>query len=107
MTNVRYNPQQLRLVYISRGSFLVEEQGLSGWDSGIIDNQKGLASNIIGTRSNQFSGNEITLFRLNFVVVGTGTGQVELENLKVLSSKGNELPCNITPLKYSIEEGKD
>ncbi len=102
--NIQYNPSQLKLVYISRGTFLVEEGDLSEWHSGVIDNQNGRVTGIGGTRTGTLQNNEVTLFRLNFIVVGTGTGEVDVENLKVLNSNGNELHCEFTPLQYRIEE---
>lgn len=102
--NIQYNPAQLKLVYISRGTFLVEEGNLTEWHSGVIDNQNGRVTGIGGTRTGTLQNNEVTLFRLNFIVVGTGTGEVDVENLKVLNSNGNELHCEITPLQYRIEE---
>ncbi len=102
--NIQYNPAQLKLVYISRGTFLVEEGNLSEWHSGVIDNQNGRVTGIGGTRNGTLQNNEVTLFRLNFIVVGTGTGEVDVENLKVLNSNGNELHCEFTPLQYRIEE---
>jgi hypothetical protein len=105
-TNVKFDPKQLRLVYVSRGTFLVEDEGLAQWNSGTIDNQNGLVSNIGGIRSKPFNGNEITLIRLNFIVIGTGAGQVALDNLKLLNSKENELACDFAPIKYQIEEEK-
>jgi hypothetical protein len=104
--NVRFNPKQLKLVYISRGTFLVEDDRLAAWNSGTIDNQNGRATDISGTRTGPLRSNEITLLRLNFIVIGTGTGQVELENPKVLNSNGNELTCEFTPLQYGIKEEK-
>jgi hypothetical protein len=106
VTNVRFNPEQLKLVYISRGAFLVEDERLAEWNSGIIDMHNGLVSNINGTRTKPFSGNEITMIRLNFIVIGTGTGRVELEDPKVLNSKGNELSYEFIPIQYRIEEEK-
>lgn len=103
-TNIQYNPAQLKLVYVSRGTFLVEEGNLSEWHSGAIDDQNGRVTGIGGTRTGTLQNNEVTLFRLNFIVVGTGTGQVDVENLKVFNSNGNELHCEFTPLQYRIEE---
>jgi len=106
ITNVKFDSKQLRLVYVSRGTILVEDGGLAEWKSGVIDNQHGLVSNISGIRSKPFSGNEITLIRLNFIVIGPGAGQVELDNLKVLNAGDTQLACDFTPLKYQIEEEK-
>jgi hypothetical protein len=105
-TNVKFDPNQLRLVYVSRGTFLVEDEGLAEWNSGVIDNQNGLTNNISGSRTKPFKGNEITLLRLNFIVIGSGAGQVELDNLKILNASDTELTCDFTPLKYQIEEEK-
>lgn len=101
--NVKYNPGQLRLVYVSRGTFLVEEQGLSEWHQGVIDNQKGLAAKISGIRSQPFSGKETVLIRLNFIVIEAGSGQITIENPKLISSKGIERDFDFTPLQYKIE----
>jgi hypothetical protein len=102
-TDVKYDPTQLKLVYVSRGTFLVENQGLAEWNSGVIDNQNGLAADIFGIRSLPFSGNIITLMRLNFVVIGTGSGQISLGDPKVVSPKGIERAFGFAPLQYQIE----
>ena len=101
---VNYNPNQLRLIYVSRGTFLVEGQGLAEWNRGIIDNQKGLATKISGIRSQSFSGKETILIRLNFIVIGAGNGQITLNNPKLISSKGIERAFDFAPLQYKIEK---
>lgn len=101
---IKYNPEQLKLVYISRGTFLVENDHLSEWQSGVIDYQNGRVTGITGTRTGPLQSNEVTLFRLNFIVIGNGNGEVDLENIKILNASGNELNCEFTPLKYQIEE---
>ncbi len=105
-TDVKYDPEQLRLVYVSRGTFLVEEQDLAEWNRGVIDNQKGLAVNISGIRSKSFSGNEITLMRLNFIVIGSGNGLITLENPRIVSSGGIERTFDFAPLQFEIEQEK-
>lgn len=104
--DLKYNPKQLRLVYVSRGTFLVEDQGLAEWNSGVIDNQMGLAANISGIRSQSFSGKETTLMRLNFIVTDVGHGQILLENPKIVSSNGIERVFDYTPLQFQVEQEK-
>lgn len=104
--DLKYNPKQLKLVYVSRGAFLVEDQGLAEWNSGVIDNQKGLAANISGIRCQSFSGKETTLMRLNFIVIGAGNGQILLENPKIVSSNGIERVFDYTPLQFQVEQEK-
>ncbi|NLW48363.1 MAG: hypothetical protein GXY86_13650 [Firmicutes bacterium] len=104
--DVKYNPNQLRLVYVSRGTFLVEGQGLAEWNSGVVDHQQGLAAKISGIRTQSFNGKETILIRLNFVVTGAGNGQITLENSKIISSKGIEREFDFTPLQYQIEQEK-
>lgn len=101
--DVKYNPGQLRLVYVSRGTFLVEGLGLAEWNSGVIDNQIGLAAKISGIRSQPYSGKETILIRLNFIVIEAGSGQITIENTKLISSKGIERDFDFTPLQYKIE----
>lgn len=101
--DVKYNPEHLRLVYVSRGAFLVEEQGLAEWNGGVIDNQNGRVVNISGIRSRPFSGNETTLIRLNFIVIGAGSGEISLDNPKIVSSNGIERDFDFTPLQYLID----
>lgn len=103
--DLRYNPQQLKLVNVSRGDFLVEDQGLSEWNSGDIDEQNGLAANISGIRNQSFSGKETILIRLDFIVIGSGNGRIMLENSKIVSSNGIERTFAYTPLQYQIEQG--
>ncbi len=104
--DVKYNPKQLKLVYVSRGTFLVEDQGLAEWNSGVIDNQNGVAANISGIRCQSFNGKETTLVGLNFIVIGTGSGQILLENPKMVTSNGIERAFDFTPLQYQIEQEK-
>jgi hypothetical protein len=102
--DVKYNPGHLKLVYVSRGTFLVEGQGLAEWNNGVIDNQKGLAAKIAGIRSQSFSGKETILIRLNFVVIGAGNGQITLEKSKIINSRGIERAFDFVPLLYKIEK---
>ncbi len=102
-TDVKYNPKQLRLVHVSRGVFLVEGPGLAEWNSGAIDAQNGLVANISGIRNQSFSGKETALIRLDFIVIGVGSGQISLDNLKIISSNGVERAFDFTPLEYQIK----
>ena len=104
--DVKYNPEQLRLVHVSRGAFLVEDQGLADWNSGVIDAQQGLVTNISGIRRQPFSGGETTLIRLDFIVIGAGKGRISLENTKMVSSNGIERAFNFAPLEYEIVREK-
>lgn len=101
--DVKYDPGQLRLVYVSRGTFLVEGHGLADWNNGVIDDQIGLAAKISGIRSQSFSGKETILIRLNFIVLEAGSGQITIKNPKLISSKGIERAFDFTPLQYKIE----
>ncbi|HBF38913.1 MAG TPA: hypothetical protein DDW50_16535 [Firmicutes bacterium] len=103
-TNVIFDPKQLKLVYISRGTFLVQDNELAQWHSGVIDNEIGRVADIGGTRTKPLGRDEVTMFRLNFIVIGTGTGKVDLDALKVFNPNGNELHCDFTPFQYKIEE---
>lgn len=100
--DVKYNPKQLKLVNVSRGAFLVEDQGLAEWNSGVIDAQKGLTADISGIRYQPFSGDETTLIRLNFIVIGPGKGRISLGNAKIVSSNGIERAFDFAPLEYEI-----
>lgn len=105
--DVKYNPEQLRLVYISRGTFLVEGQDLAYWSSGLIDHQSGLANQIYGIRETPFNGEETVLARLNFLVIGSGNGAIEAENLVIIDSGEGEIPFSLNKLEYKIEgDGK-
>ncbi len=104
--DVKYDSGKLRLVYISRGTFLIEGDDFSEWKSGEIDNKNGIARNINGSRRKAYSGNEVTFIRLNFIVTAAGASEVTLENIKLLDANGNEVNCGYTPLKLQIEEAK-
>jgi hypothetical protein len=104
ITDVKYNPKQLRLISVSRGTFCVEDQGFAEWNSGEIDNQNGLVTKIFGIRFQPFSGNTTTLMRLNFIVIDTGSGEISLVNPKIVNSRGIEQDFNFTPLPYQIEK---
>lgn len=105
--DVKYNPKQLRLVYISRGTFLVEGQDLAYWSSGQIDHDSGLAKQIYGIRETPFNGEETVLARLNFLVIGGGAGAIEAENLVIIDSGEGEIPFSLNKLEYKIEgDGK-
>jgi hypothetical protein len=104
--NLTYDPQQIRLIYVSRGTFLVEDDELSPWSSGTLDNQNGSLTGLSGARIKPFTGAAATLARLNFMVVGAGSGQIQLEGVKLFDSSGKELPCAAAAVKYQIGEGK-
>lgn len=105
--DVKYNPEQLRLVYISRGTFLVEGQDLAYWSSGQIDNDSGRAKLIYGIRETSFNGEDTVLARLNFVVIGNGNGQIEAENLVIIDSEEREISFGLDNIEYKIEgDGK-
>jgi hypothetical protein len=105
--DVKYNPEQLRLVYISRGTFLVEGQDLAYWSSGQIQHDSGIAKQTYGIRNTPFNGEETVLARLNFLVIGDGTGQIEIENLVIIDSDEGEIPFSLNKLEYIIEgDGK-
>ncbi|MGE5606919.1 MAG: hypothetical protein ACM3YE_14680 [Bacteroidota bacterium] len=105
--DVKYDPEQLRLVYISRGTFLVEGQELAYWSSGQIDHESGLVKQIYGIRETPFNGEETVLARLNFLVIGGGTGRIEAENLVIIDSGEGEVPFSLNKLEYKIEgDGK-
>ena len=102
--NVKFNPEQARLVYVSRGFFLVEGEELSRWSSGAIDNNKGRVINISGSRSWPFYGGDTTLARLNFILRKAGEGTIEIENLIIEDSAGKEIQYQSVSVKYQIEE---
>ncbi len=105
--DVKYNPEQLRLVYISRGTFLVEGQDLAYWSNGQIDHGSGQAKLIYGIRDTAFNGDETVLARLNFVVIGGGTGQIEAENLVIIDSGEGQIQFELDSIEYKIEgDGK-
>ncbi len=104
--DIKYNPEQLRLVYISRGTFLVEGQDLAYWSSGQI-HDSGIVKQIYGIRDTPFNGEETVLARLNFLVIGSGIGQIETENLVIIGSDEGEIPFSLNKLEYKIEgDGK-
>jgi hypothetical protein len=105
--DIKYDPSQLRLVYISRGTFGVEADGqLSNWSSGTIDKKEGKVVKITGIRRSPLSWIQTTLARLNFVAVGPGEGVVAIKRLVLRNSKGNAIPYQLTPQKYQITEEK-
>lgn len=105
--DVKYNPAQLRLVHVSRGTMLVENEQLAVWTPGVIDSQTGLVRGIRGRRSHVFDGQQTTLLRLNFIVLDTaGEGNIELTRVKVVNTSGDVLPYQFAPVKYKIEGEK-
>ncbi len=105
--DVKYNPEQLRLVYISRGTFLVEDGDLAYWSSGQMDNAAGVVKQIYGIRETPFNGEETVLARLNFLVIGNGTGRIEAENLVMINSDEAEIAFGLNKVEYQIEgDGK-
>ncbi len=103
---VKYDPQQLRLIYVSRGAFLVEDREFGKWSGGTTDPDHGLVTDIFGIRSQPYSGPAVSLFRLNFLVIGSGNGQIELVNAQLVSSKGIERDFDFAPLQYQIEKAR-
>jgi hypothetical protein len=104
--NLRYNPEQLRLVYVSRGTFLVENGQLFKWSSGTTNFIEGSVRDLSGSRATPFSGDKTTLFQLNFMAVGGGEGNIEVENLVIHDSQGKVIPYEFTPAKFQIVEEK-
>jgi hypothetical protein len=102
--NLKYNPEQLQLIHISRGTFLVDGKKLLPWVSGTIDAQNGLVTNIRCYRDTPFTGEKTTLFRLNFIAIGSGEGRIQLEELKLMDAKSIEITNHFTNQKYRIEE---
>ncbi|NLW47709.1 MAG: hypothetical protein GXY86_10295 [Firmicutes bacterium] len=101
--DVKYNPKQLRLVYVSRGTFLVEDGELAYWSNGQIEHGSGQVKLIYGIRETPFSGEETSLARLNFVVVGDGLGTIEVGNLAIIDAEERQIPVELSNLKYKIE----
>lgn len=105
--DIKYNPSQLRLVNVSRGTILVEDDGkLALWDSGTIDRNIGLIHAVSGKRSQPFGGEKTTLCRLDWMVIGPGNGEIELPKVKVVNAQGEILPYEWSVVKYLIEGEK-
>lgn len=104
--DIRYNPAQLRLVYLSRGTFLVEDETLSEWSGGENRFKEGQVLKVTGKRSAVFNGDSTSLFRLNFMVIGNGETTIDAVNLVLQDAQGNKLPCKLTPIKLQITEEK-
>jgi hypothetical protein len=106
--DIKYDPTQIRMVYISRGTFGVEADGqLGDWSSGTINAKDGKVTMLAGKRRSPLNWMQTTLARLNFVAVGSGEGVVTIEQLILKDAKGNRIPYQITPRKYQITEGKN
>ena len=85
----------------------MEGQDLAYWSSGQIQHDSGIAKQIYGIRNTPFNGEETVLARLNFLVIGDGTGQIEIENLVIINSDEGEIPFSLNKLEYIIEgDGK-
>jgi hypothetical protein len=104
--DIGYDPQKLRLVYISRGNSLVEGDTFSKWDPGKADRQNGIVTGIRGSREQLDSGGASTLFTLNFMAVEPGEGQIQCNLVVIKDSSGRDLQFDIIPIQYRIEEGK-
>lgn len=105
--DIAYDSKNFRLVYISRGTMLVEDEQFSNWSDGKMDSKNGTVKRIYGKRSRPLEIQKATLFRLNFVVVGNGgSGKVDLTNIKILNSQGEVIPYEFTAVNYQIEEEK-
>jgi hypothetical protein len=104
--DLRYDPEQLRMVYVSRGTFLVEDGRLFDWSGGNCNYMEGRVRDISGRRSVPFSGEKTTLVQLNFMAVGAGEAAVQVEKLVIHDSQGKEIPYEFTPVKFQITEEK-
>jgi len=105
--DIKYNPSQLRLVNVSRGTMLVEDDGtLAVWDGGTNDRNIGLVHAVAGKRSQPFNGEKTTLCRLDWMVIGSGEGVIELPKVKVMNGQGEILPYEWSTVKYLIEGEK-
>lgn len=98
-----YNRQQLQVVNVSRGTFLVENGKLSQWHSGTFNYDNGRLENLTGRRLQAFNGAETTLCRFDFVVKSDeGVGEFSFPRVRVLNSEGEELTYEIKIKKYKI-----
>lgn len=104
--DLKYNPDQLRLISVSRGTFLVEDQKLSAWSKGMSLPKEGKVAAVTGRRNQPFTGETTTLVRLNFMAIGPGDTTVEVSQLTLRDAKGKKLPYQFKPVKYQIVEEK-
>lgn len=103
---VQYNPQQLRLVNVSRGLFAIENDRFTPWLSGNIDFRKGIVTGVSAARNIPFNGETVTLARLNFIVVGKGKGKIDFSDLNLFNGEENRVQVDTQSLTYNIEEGE-
>lgn len=104
--DLRYDPKKLRLVYNSRGNFLVEADTLSQWNSGKTDRQNGVVTGVQGVRQQIYNGETAILFTMNFIALDHGPGQIEIPSLSIKDSQNQNLLFEIIPFQFQIEEEK-
>ncbi len=104
--NLNYNPQQLRLINVSRGTFLVEGDGLASWSPGTVDYQAGTVTGVNGVRDQPFAGSETTLARFNFIVSSqaAGPGQVGASECSLYNGSGQPVPAKLSSVQYQVGE---
>ena len=102
--NLKYDPKQLKLVNLSRGDFLIEDESFLPWSAGKVDPMQGIITRVSGSRKKAAAEEVISLVRLNFMVIGSGEGAVSLTDFKLLDAQGKEIASEFVPIKYSFEE---
>ena len=104
--DIAFNPAVLRADKVSKGDFLTEDDEPSFFDAGTINNKTGKITGLKSVRiSEDKIGRQGILLTVEFTVIGSGNGQLTLDNFQVGARRGETIP--IIPPEIVIVVGGD
>jgi len=98
LQNVRFDlafdPSILEVVYVSRGTAFVEDQGMSEWSEGVIHNHLGLLQSVSGrlTQPKDVTGELATV---GFRAKAPGQSHIFLSNISLLGEEGQAVVASV------------
>ncbi|HPU60675.1 MAG: cellulosome anchor protein [Bacillota bacterium] len=98
LQNVRFDlafdPSILEVVYVSRGTAFVEDQGMSEWSEGVIHNHLGLLQSVSGrlTQPKDVTGELATV---GFRAKAPGQSHIFLSNISLLGEEGQVVVASV------------
>lgn len=82
-----FDPSVVEIVYVSRGTVFVEDQGMSEWNEGVIQNHLGLLTDVYGrlTQPEDITGELATI---GFRAKSPGQSHLLLRNMSLVGREG-------------------
>ncbi len=99
-----YNPGLMEIIRVSRGLFFIENQGMTPWQAGAIDNTAGVVSQIGGTR--QTAAMVSSSLATVYIELGKEPGEAVLmpTDLKLQSTMTKIPSYEVEGLKFTINK---